>query len=269
MRRIEQYSRVRRWRSGEGALNSNSEQVYADGPIEDHVLIRSLGLSSATSSASLGKAFLLAEADGHFDLRPPGEHSRPGIRAIFPPDRGGDARNPLLRAFGKRIVAIHDLTAGLGGDAYRLARAGYDVVAFERDPAIFALLWSSWEDAQAKGAVPSDIAARLAFRRSEGATEIDGIKGLDQGVYIDPMYPPARRASAKPRRELQVLRALLGEQTDAADLVRHARARAARVVVKRPHHASPLVERPSHVIESKLVRFDVYVNPGLLSEVAS
>jgi hypothetical protein len=62
---------------------------------------------------------------------------------------------------------------------------------------------------------------------------------------------------------------LLGEQGDAGKLVLRAKERVARVVVKRPHHASPLVERPSHVIESKLVRFDVYINPSLMSEVKS
>jgi hypothetical protein len=75
------------------------------------------------------------------------------------------------------------------------------------------------------------------------------------------MYPPPRRSSAKPRRELQVLRALLGGQRDAADLVERAREKAARVVVKRPHHAEPLVPGASFEIETKLVRFDVYVNP--------
>ena len=46
---------------------------------------------------------------------------------------------------------------------------------------------------------------------------------------------------------------------------RGGRARVARVVVKRPHHAEPIVPGPSHTIESKLVRFDVYVNPARLS----
>ena len=35
--------------------------------------------------------------------------------------------------------------------------------------------------------------------------------------------------------------------------------------MKRPHHASPLVPGPDFEIESKLVRFDVYVNPARMT----
>ena len=240
--------------------------IFVDPSVATHVHLRSCELN-APPRENAAAGFLVSSRDGVLDLRPPLEHERPGIRALFPPDRGGDAKNPLIRAFGKRIDAIHDLTAGLGGDAYRLARAGYRVRAMEREPVIYALLASAWEDANESGAVPTDVAARLMFSRAEGANEIDAIEGMNQGVYIDPMYPPPRRASAKPRRELQVMRALLPPQQDAKQLVERARERAARVVVKRPPHAESLVEGPSHVIESKLVRFDVYVNPALMTEV--
>lgn len=219
-------------------------------------------LAALAGGPASESAFLLGASGGALDLRPPGEHDRPGIRAVFPPDRGGAGPNPLVRAFGPRIVAIHDLTAGLGGDAYRLARAGYRVEGTERDPVVFALLESGWRAAEG---VPEPIAARLSFREGDGRDVIEGLEGLDLGVYIDPMYPPPKRASAKPRRELQVLRSWLPADTDTRPIVEAARARAARVVVKRPHHAEPLVPKPSHTIESKLVRFDVYVNPSRLS----
>jgi 16S rRNA (guanine1516-N2)-methyltransferase len=209
--------------------------------------------------------FQLSASGGALDLRPPGQHSRPGIRATFPPDRGGAGRNPLVRAFGKRTLRIFDLTAGLGGDAYRLARAGHAVRAAERDSAVFALLASGWRAACEAGSVPETIANRLEFTHQDGDALLSSIEGLDQGVYIDPMYPPPKRSSAKPRRELQVLRALLGGQTDAAALVERARPCAARVVVKRPHHAEALVPGASFEVETKLVRFDVYVNPEKMS----
>jgi len=246
--------------------------ICADPSVATHACLAGCGFAPPTAAAA-SSAFLIASRDGVLDLRPPGEHERRGIRALFPPDRGGserggDAKNPLIRAFGKRIDVIHDLTAGLGGDAYRLARAGYRVRAVEREPAVFALLASAWEEAQENGAVADELSARLSFRCAEGEKEIESIEGLNCGVYIDPMYPPPRRASAKPRRELQVLRALIPPQQDAGRLVERARARAARVVVKRPPHAESLVAGPSHVIESKLVRFDVYVNPERMSEVS-
>lgn len=208
--------------------------------------------------------FVLVEADGALELRPPGESERAGIRAQFPPDRkapGGQRAHPLVRAFGSPSAFVLDLTAGLGADAYRLAQAGHRVRACERNPVVFALLLTGWEEACRSGAVPPPIASRLDLVHGEAAEQLVAIEGDDVGVYLDPMYPPPRRASALPRREIQVLRRLLGESKDAASLLAAARARAARVVVKRPHHAPPLASGASFVLESKLVRFDVYLDP--------
>ena len=253
-------------------LPASPHAIFVDPSVAMHACLDGCGFPPRTAGDA-SSAFLISSREGVLDLRPPGEHDRPGIRALFPPDRGaaergGDAKNPLVRAFGKRIDFIHDLTAGLGGDAYRLARAGYSVSAVEREPAVYALLASAWDDARKSGAVAQELSARLSFRCADGEQEIESIEGLNRGVYIDPMYPPPRRASAKPRRELQVLRALIPPQQDARVLVERARERAARVVVKRPPHAESLVAGPSHVIESKLVRFDVYVNPERLSPMS-
>jgi 16S rRNA (guanine1516-N2)-methyltransferase len=222
------------------------------------------------------ESYRLVESEGVLELRPPGEGGRAGIRAHFPPDRkgpGGQRAHPLVRAFGAPAAAILDLTAGLGSDAYRLAEAGHRVRACERDPVVFALLVTSWEEACRLGRVPPQIASRLEFIHADArellASIEDGDYGEDGGsgagatvgVYLDPMYPPKRSATALPRREIQVLRQLLGGAQDAAALLALARARAARVVVKRPHHAPALASGASFVLESKLVRFDVYLDP--------
>jgi hypothetical protein len=210
------------------------------------------------------EAFVLVERDGALDLRPPGELERRGIGAVFPPDRGRapSSRHPLVRAFGRDLDRIHDLTAGLGADAYRLAAAGHRVLACERHPAVYAVLATGWARDCDAGRVPREVAERLAFRRAEGADVVAGLEGDGIGVYLDPMYPPIGRGKALPRRELQVLRRLLGPEGDAIGLVEAARVRAARVVVKRPHRAAPLVPGPDFEIASKLVRFDVYLNPA-------
>ena len=256
------------------ALALAKPRAFAAPAILDHKLIRRLGIEAAPADTQ--DAFLLTEGDGAFDLRPPGEHARPGIRAAFPPDKRapgkhvhGAGRNPLVRAFGKQIEEIFDLTAGLGGDAYRLAQSGFRVHAFERDPTVYAVLASGWENAREEERVSAEVVARLSFEYAEGFEQIDRIEGANIGVYVDPMYPPPKRKSAKPRRELQVLRAMLGGQVDAARLVESARERAARVVVKRPHHADPLVPGASFEVETKLVRFDVYVNPSRMKAPSS
>ena len=78
-------------------------------------------------------------------------------------------------------------------------------------------------------------------------------------IYIDPMYPP-RPGSAAPKKSLQILQSLLGEeQHSPTELLSIALTKASRrVVVKRPHYASPLLPGKSGATEGKLVRFDIY-----------
>lgn len=78
------------------------------------------------------------------------------------------------------------------------------------------------------------------------------------------MYPAPKRSSALPKRRLQVLRELLEAEdgSEPIELVMAARECLSRVVVKRPHHAPPLVPNASYAVETKLVRFDVYLNPA-------
>jgi 16S rRNA (guanine1516-N2)-methyltransferase len=232
-------------------------------------LLSELGIE--VESCPPEEAFVLVERKGRLDLRPPSEAAATGIHADFPPDHGrkSGGRNPLVRAFGKKLDTIFDLTAGLGADAYRLAEAGHRVVAFERNPAVYAVLITGWRRDRATGRVPAEIAGRLEFAHVESADMLTRIDRMNTGVYLDPMYPQPRRSRALPRRELQVLRQLLGEEEDAAEIVEAARLRAARVVVKRPHRAQPLVPGVSFEISTKLVRFDVYVNPERITDAVS
>ena len=52
-------------------------------------------------------------------------------------------------------------------------------------------------------------------------------------VYLDPMFP-ARRKSAKVKKDMAALQELLGHQSDGSELLQHAKSLATkRVVVKR------------------------------------
>ena len=117
------------------------------------------------------EAFVLVEREGRLDLRPPGEAAASGIHAHFPPDQGrpSGGRNPLVRAFGKSVDTIFDLTTGLGSDAYRLAEAGHRVVGCERHPAVYAVLITGWMRDCAIGRVPAEVAERIEFRHAESA----------------------------------------------------------------------------------------------------
>ena len=253
---------------------SESHEVVAGPTLRFASLLATLGIPTEGEKGGAGvgdsdlpqEKFTLVEAEGRLELRPPKEADNSGISARFPPDRfvGKGRESILVRAFGKKTNLIFDLTAGLGGDAYRLARAGHRVFASERHPAIYALLVSGWERDRELGNVDREVSERLEFNHEEGARVLDRIDQADVGVYLDPMYPTTRRHTALPKRELQVLRQLLGQEDDVAVLLELARSRAARVVVKRPHRAPPLLPDVSFELSTKLVRFDVYVNPGLM-----
>ena len=217
-------------------------------------------------------AFVLVESAQGIELRPPGEADRAGIRATFPPDSSASiqgARTPLSKAFGNKITTVFDLMAGLGGDAYRLAAAGYAVNACERDPAVFAVLISGWRVGVSEGRVPSDIIDRLSFRWAEAEESIADFRGGSLGAYFDPMYPFPRRSSALPKRPLQVLREWLNDRDEPAEIVAAARDLLSRVVVKRPHHAPPILPGVGFEVQTKLVRFDVYLNPAQMEDTGS
>lgn len=221
-------------------------------------------------SAPRAAAFHLVECGGELELRPPAAPDRPGLRSRFPPDAGrpGPGRKaPLAKAFGRRVGLVVDATAGLGADAYRLAAAGFAVQAWERQPALYALVQSGWQAASDAGRISDAVLARLSFSWGDSTEAIRAFDGLDAGAYFDPMYPPPRKTAALPKRPLQILRALLPVSEEAGrgamlDAVEAARLRFARVVVKRPHHAEPLVAGADFEVATKLVRFDVYLNPA-------
>ncbi len=77
-------------------------------------------------------------------------------------------------------------------------------------------------------------------------------------VYLDPMYPP-RRKSAEVRKEMRVLRALVGDDPDAAELLTAARRVARRhVVVKRMRLAPELMPGVLRSYVGRTTRYDVY-----------
>jgi 16S rRNA (guanine1516-N2)-methyltransferase len=75
---------------------------------------------------------------------------------------------------------------------------------------------------------------------------------------MDPMFPPKKRASALPRKEMVMLREMVGADLDAAELLRVARESARqRVILKRGDDA-PELAKPDWSIEGTTVRFDVF-----------
>ncbi|RDH89267.1 MAG: 16S rRNA methyltransferase [endosymbiont of Seepiophila jonesi] len=181
---------------------------------------------------------------------------------------GGGRGQPLARAVGLKKglnPTVLDATAGLGLDAFVLATLGCKVQLVERSPAIAALLQDGLDRAL-EDAAARQIAARMELFSADAIIFMRGLKEAyrPEVVYLDPMYPH-RKKSALVKKEMRVFRSLVGDDPDAAELLRTARECAiARVVVKRPAKADFLGEaEPTMSIKSPNTRYDVYIKRRL------
>ncbi len=187
--------------------------------------------------------------------------------------RFGGGRNQLIaRACGLNrgaLPSIVDATAGLGRDAFVLASLGSPVLMIERVAATAAILVDGLTRAQ--GCADDEIreiALRMQALQGDASRDLGELVALwdqpPQVVHLDPMYPH-RDKSALVKKEMRLFRALAGDDADAPALLDSALEVAThRVVVKRPRKAEPIGGiAPSHVVEEKTSRYDVYVKQAL------
>ncbi len=171
-------------------------------------------------------------------------------------------RQPLARALGRKTRTVVDATAGLGTDASRLAALGFKVTAVERSAVVAALLRDGLERAQRDPDLARLLGGRLTVLTGDAREWLPEMSPRPDAIYLDPMFPPKRKASAATRKELAWLRVLVGTDPDAHELLAIARACSPRVVVKRPDDAPPLAPNPTLSFCGKLVRYDVYLAHG-------
>ena len=176
----------------------------------------------------------------------------------------GGRRQPLARAAGLHHgtgVRIVDATGGLGRDAFVLSALGARVTVCERNRVLCFLLDDAWRRAADDPSVGPWI-ERLELFRGDARDRLASMDEPCDVVYLDPMYP-TRNKQALARKEMRVLRALVGDDTDSAALFAAAVTHASRrVVVKRPSKAPPLAGHPpSFSYRGKQARYDVYLTP--------
>ncbi|MBQ0724906.1 MAG: class I SAM-dependent methyltransferase [Cycloclasticus sp.] len=178
---------------------------------------------------------------------------------------GGGKGQPLAKACGLSKHpewTILDATAGLGKDAFVLASLGAKLTMCEQSPVLYALLC----DALLRASEHEETDLIVKRMQLMHANAIDYLKTLNDTpsarpdvIYLDPMYP-ARRKSAKIKKEMQILQYLVGHSNDNAALLEMALHTAKhRVVVKRPKTATMLNEiLPTFTVSSVNTRYDVY-----------
>ncbi len=178
----------------------------------------------------------------------------------------------LARACGLRSglrPRILDVTAGLGRDAFVLAALGSEVTMVERHPVLHLLLELALTRLRGQTGAAEGPGRRLDLICGDAAHLMeDGNLEAPEVVYMDPMFPPRRKA-ALVKKEMQFLKALLGEENtmESEELLRRALDFASeRVVVKRPRISDPLIGlSPDHQFVGRSHRYDLYLVPDRAS----
>ncbi len=234
-------------------------------------LAERLGLPMATAGEARFP-LLLAVTPEHLELRRTDEKGTGPVfvdfvsgALAFRRKHGGGRKQEMGRAVGlkgNRCPTVVDATGGLARDAFVLASLGCMVTLIERSPVIGALVDDGLKRAAADPETRAVINNRLRLRIGDSCkllTEIPA-EQRPEVIYLDPMYPH-RTKSALVKKEMRILRMLVGDDADAPKLLAAALATAKeRVVVKRPIKAEPITgPAPSMAITGKTGRFDVYL----------
>jgi 16S rRNA (guanine1516-N2)-methyltransferase len=176
--------------------------------------------------------------------------------------RSGEGRKqalPKAAGFGKGIIPnIVDATAGLGRDAFLLASLGAKVTLIERSADMHARLADAMARARAEGGRYAEIMSRMTLLHGDSIALLPGL--APEVVLVDPMHPP-RGNSALVKKEMRILREIVGADSDQAELMRVALSSAKkRAVLKWPPHAEPMpgIRPPSHQILGKSTCYNVW-----------
>lgn len=175
---------------------------------------------------------------------------------------GGKSVEMLAKAVGVQQGVrpkILDATAGLGKDAFLLVSLGCPITLIERQPIINALL----EDGLNRATKIKDIRSIIVKMELLQGDSIDFMSNWKypspQVIYLDPISLVEER-KRRVKKEMMMLRSLVGSDTDASSLLEKSLLLAThRVVVKRLCRA-PCIPgpRPSYALTGTSIRFDIY-----------
>lgn len=174
-------------------------------------------------------------------------------------------KQSLARAAGiKKGVrpTVLDTTAGLGVDAALMAALGSHVTLYERNPVMFSLLRDGLERAKIHGSLQREMALRMDLRKTDAIAVLKRQAIDHHTVYIDPMFPQ-RTTSALSKKDIRMVRLLVGDDLDQRELLQAAlNSTAKRIVVKR-HKLAPAIDsprKPQYMLAQKTHRYDIYYN---------
>ncbi|NVJ65821.1 MAG: class I SAM-dependent methyltransferase [Gammaproteobacteria bacterium] len=178
---------------------------------------------------------------------------------------GGGRKQHIAKACGLKgnwQPSVLDATGGLGRDAAELRNLGCSLRIIERSPYVASLLQDAIQRAARNPQTMELFTQGFELHHGQAIDLMSklSLESKPDIIYLDPMFPPKQKSAAV-KKEMRLVKLLVGEDPDADNLLAIALDNAKkRVVVKRPSYAPYLNQQnPSMSIESKGNRFDVYI----------
>lgn len=170
-------------------------------------------------------------------------------------------KEAVARAVGMKnrsALSVIDATAGLCRDSFILASLGCHVVALERDPLVYSLVEDSLRRAYTTPELVG-LSGQLEYKLCSSIDYLQQGGAPVDAIYLDPMFPEKQK-SAKVKKDMRFLQAVVGPDQDSTLLLQAALAYPCkRVAVKRPAHATSIAHlTPQFTLGSKKFRFDIY-----------
>lgn len=175
---------------------------------------------------------------------------------------GGGRGQALPKAVGLKSNAnpyVVDATAGLGRDSFLLASLGVNITLIERNEEMHQHLKLGLERAREENDKYRKIIDRMTLLKGDAKDIIPTLS--PDVILVDPMHPE-RKKTALVKKEMRIIREIVGADTDAAGLMNIALKHAnKRVVLKWPMKADFMegIKKPSHQITGKSTRYDVFI----------
>jgi 16S rRNA (guanine1516-N2)-methyltransferase len=238
-----------------------------DSAVFQHLAERlGIPLRNKTQTDTLPEAFFLCWRDGCLKLLDKELLKKGGLTVDIEP-RNGEQRSwpapkqgALAQALGRKTKTVIDATTGWGQDSLCMFRMGYQVSCIERSPVMAELLTDGFNRLSQQDWVQRLQLPAPPLQTGNAIDLLANLSSPPDCIYLDPMFPPKRKKSALAKKSMVILRDLLGDDSDKAQLFSVAlQATAKRVVVKSPDDAEPLGGKPSESFSGKLLRYDVYL----------
>lgn len=186
----------------------------------------------------------------------------------------GDFENMLHRLSNGRLsheMLVHvaktkeenpraiDATAGMGDDSILLAAYGYDVIMFEQNPVVAALLKDAMRRAKANPQL-EPIMNRMHLIEGNSIEHMAKLEGEFDVIYLDPMFP-AKTKNSLVNKKLQLIQKLEQPCVEEEELLAAAIAmNPKKIIIKRPLKGAELAgKKPSYTIKGKAIRYDCIV----------